>query len=113
MGLSLLDNVSNNTDLVIAHVQRMRYLVEQVQNGTYCDDSINAIQVEFYVRYSEPARVINSIDYNGIMVFGGSPRDINLQVGIGSDSNSTIIVEFGEYGVLTLLSPIDVTDASA
>jgi len=112
MGLSLLDTVSSNTDLAIAHVQRMRDLVEQAQNGTYGDDSIEAIQTEFDARYSETARVIDSIDYNGIGVSWGSPTDINFQVGIGSDSNSTITVVLGEYGVVGLLSSKDVTDAS-
>jgi len=93
-------------------VQRMRDLVEQAQNGTYGDDSIEAIQTEFDARYSETARVIDSIDYNGIGVSWGSPTDINFQVGIGSDSNSTITVVLGEYGVVGLLSSKDVTDAS-
>lgn len=97
MGLSLLDTVSSNTDLVIMHLQRMRDLVEQAQNGTYGDDSTEAIQTEFNARFDEIERVISSINYNGIGVMFGSTRDINFQVGIGSDSNSTITVTLGMY----------------
>ena len=69
MGLDLITTASDSLDLISSHLQRMRDLAEQAANGTYGEDSLNAIQSELVARESEISRIIANTEYNGMGLF--------------------------------------------
>ena len=71
MGLDLLQTASDNLDLITRHLSRIRDLAEQASNGTYGQDSLNAIQAEADSRMAEINRIIANTEYNGISLLGG------------------------------------------
>ena len=95
LGSSLLSVAESNYDIMITHMQRIRDLTEQAANGTYGDDSIEAINAEITARFAEIDRISENAEYNGIKLLNGTvgADGINLQVGIGSDGNSRITLE--------------------
>lgn len=92
MGSSLLSTTGSNYDLVISHLQRIRDLVEQGANGTYAQDSLDAMKAEVTARMAELDRIAQVTEFNGINLMDGSvgTAGINLQVGIDSSTNSQI-----------------------
>lgn len=75
LGTTLIDTASSNLSLVTEHLQRMRDLAEQAANGTYGEDSLNAIQSEIDARTDEINRVMLNTEYNGIKLFEGKETD--------------------------------------
>lgn len=90
IGTNLLSTVENNYDLLTTHLQRIRDLTEQAANGTYGQESIDAIKSEIQARLSEMDRVAASCEFNGISLMDGSAGEINIQCGIDSTANSQI-----------------------
>ncbi len=93
IGASLLSTAESNYDLITTHLQRIRDLTEQAANGTYGEDSIEAIKSEVQARLAEIDRVAESCDFNGIKLMDGSSGEINIQCGIDSTANSSIKLE--------------------
>ena len=93
IGTSLLNTAESNYDLLTTHLQRIRDLTEQAANGTYGQDSIDAIKSEIASRLTEIDRVANSCEFNGIKLMDGSAGAINIQCGIDSSANSQIKLE--------------------
>lgn len=94
IGTSLLNTAESNYDLLSTHVQRIRDLTEQAANGTYAQDSIDAIKAEVEARLKEIDRVAASCEFNGIKLMDGSQTNgINIQCGIDSTANSSIVME--------------------
>ena len=93
IGTSLLNTAESNYDLLTTHLQRIRDLTEQAANGTYGQDSIDAIKSEIESRLTEIDRVANSCEFNGIKLMDGSAGAINIQCGIDSTANSQIKLE--------------------
>ena len=94
IGTNLLSTTESNYDLLATHFQRIRDLTEQAANGTYASDSIDAIKSEVSARLSEIDRIAASCEFNGIKLMDGSQnKGINIQCGIYSDSNSSIVLE--------------------
>ena len=105
MGKDLLTTAEENYSLLTKHLQRIRDLVEQAANGTYGTDSLKAIKTEISTRISEIARISANTDYNGIQLMNGRTTPIKLQIGIKSDTNSTITLAntlFGKADLPTL-----------
>ncbi len=99
IGTSLLSTAESNYDLITTHLQRIRDLTEQAANGTYGEDSIEAIKSEVQARMQEIDRVANSCEYNGIKLMDGSQTNgINIQCGIDSTANSSIMLEADLFG---------------
>lgn len=69
LGLSLLNTAESSLDIVTTHLQRIRDLAEQAANGTYGQDSIDAIQMEIDQRTEEIKRVMATTEYNGIKLY--------------------------------------------
>jgi len=97
MGQTLLSTAESNYDLIISHLQRIRDLAEQGANGTYGEESLDAMKAEVTERYNEIDRIANSTEYNGIKLMDGSTtganaatNGISLQVGVAADTNSQI-----------------------
>ena len=93
IGTSLLNTAESNYDLLTTHLQRIRDLTEQAANGTYGQDSIDAIKSEIASRLTEIDRVAHSCEFNGIQLMDGSAGNINIQCGIDSTANSQIKLE--------------------
>ena len=72
LGLSLLNTAESSLDIVTTHLQRIRDLAEQAANGTYGQDSIQAIQMEIDQRTEEINRIMATTEYNGIKLFEGN-----------------------------------------
>ena len=94
IGSSLLTTASDNYDLITTHLQRIRDLTEEAANGTYGTAAISAIKSEVTARMSEIDRLSKSTDFNGINLMDGSKTSgINIQVGIDSSANSSILLD--------------------
>ena len=74
MGLDLIMTASDSLNVITAHLQRMRNLVEQAANGTYGKDSLQAIQSEIDARAAEIARISSNTEYNGIKLLEKSDK---------------------------------------
>ena len=99
IGTSLLSTAESNYDLITTHLQRIRDLTEQAANGTYGEDSIDAIKSEIQARMQEIDRVANSCEYNGIKLMDGTQTNgINIQCGIDSTANSSILLDADLFG---------------
>ena len=91
MGSSLLETAEGTLDVVQSNLQRIRDLTEQAANGTYGSDAMVAIKSEIAGRLAEVSRIAETTDFNGKKLLDGSMNSgVNLQVGIGADSNSII-----------------------
>ena len=85
--------------MITTHLQRIRDLTEQAANGTYGEDSIDAIKSEIQARMQEIDRVANSCEYNGIKLMDGTQTNgINIQCGIDSTANSSIVLDADLFG---------------
>ncbi len=90
IGSSLLSTAESNYDLIVTHLQRIRDLTEEAANGTYGQDSIDAIKAEVTARLEEIDRIAASTEFNGINLLDGTAGAINLQIGIDSTANSRL-----------------------
>ena len=94
IGSSLLSTTESNYDLIATHLQRIRDLTEQAANGTYGQDSIDAIKAEIGARWDEIDKIAASTEFNGIKLLDGSKTGgITLQVGIDSTTNSKLTLD--------------------
>ena len=117
MGIDMLDTASDNADLISNHVSRIRDLCMQGVNGTYGEQSLNAIKLEVKARAEEINRIVDSTEYNGIKLFGEKdsdgnviPKILNLQIGIDGSESSRISVKTSfDIEGLNKLSEIDIT----
>lgn len=121
IGNNLLETASSSAELIFKHVSRIRDLCEQACNGTYGEQSKNAIRAEVSGRLDEINRIISGTEFNDIKVFGDgkSNNQISLQIGITSQPNSHISVdtslnlyELSTFDNLDISSPetLDVID---
>ena len=60
MGLDMITTAQDSLSLISDHLSRIRDLAEQAANGTYGQDSLNAIQSEVTARLAEGSRIINN-----------------------------------------------------
>lgn len=112
IGINLLSTVESNYDLLTTHLQRIRDLTEQAANGTYGQESIDAIKSEIQARLSEIDRVANSCEFNGIKLMDGSSGAINIQCGIDSTTNSKIELSSNLFAKSTASALMGVSSTS-
>ena len=106
-GIDMLTTLEDTYNLLTDHLQRIRDLTEQAANGTYGDDSKNAIEAEVTARLSEIERIAANAEFNGIALMAGTAGAINLQVGIKDDANSQIALAatlFSKNDVATMFA---------
>ena len=99
MGASMLDTAEGVLSVISDNLTRIRDLTEQAANGTYGSDAMTAIKTEVQARMDEITRLAKSSEFNGKLLFDptnpeGISADIKLQVGITSDSTSTIDIRW-------------------
>lgn len=115
-GSDMLTTAEESYNLLTSHLQRVRDLTEQAANGTYGEDSLEAIQAEITSRLSEIDRISANCEFNGIHLMDASvTANINLQVGIYGDANSQIALDkslFAKSDTKTLLGEEVATVAS-
>lgn len=71
MGLDMVQTASSSLETISDKLSRMRALAVQAQNGTYGNDSIDAINSEANALAKEINRIISNTEYNGINLFKG------------------------------------------
>lgn len=91
MGLDMLTTQEGVLGIINDYLQRIRDLTMQAANGTYGSASLGAIKTEVEQRMEEINRLCSITDFNGTYLLDGSKSgDINLQVGLYSDTQSII-----------------------
>jgi flagellin len=94
-GADMLATLEDTYALISTHVQRVRDLTEQAGNGTYGQQSLEAIKSEITARLEEINRIAANCEYNGIyMMDGTTPQatsGIDIQVGIDSQDTKSKI----------------------
>ena len=74
MGLDLLSTASENLDLISDKLTRLRALAEQSANGTYGEQSKQAINAEANALVDEIERLYYTTEYNGIRLYYSKKR---------------------------------------
>ena len=69
MGLDMVNTASESLSLIEDKLQRLRTLATQVSNGTYGEQSKQAINAEANALVDEIDRLQNTTEYNGIKLF--------------------------------------------
>ena len=72
MGTDLVETASSTIEIMQNHAMRIRDLCEQAANGTYGEQSRQAIQAEIEAHIEEFERIKANAEYNGIDLFAGS-----------------------------------------
>ena len=72
MGLDMVQTAGSAMDEIAEKTERLRYLAEQAQNGTYGEDSIRAMNQEAAALVNEIERISEKAEYNGQKLFGAS-----------------------------------------
>ena len=76
MGMDLISTAEGSLSQIQDKLQRLRDLQEQASNGTYGEESLNAINAEVNALVDEVNRLYSTAEYNGLKLFGadsGSP----------------------------------------
>ena len=89
-GSDMLATLEDNYSLLSSHVQRVRDLTEQAANGTYGNDSKNAIKAEIKARLDEIDRISANCEFNGRHMMDNTMSNIAIQVGLDGSGNSRI-----------------------
>jgi len=71
MGLDMLTTAEENLNLISDKLTRLRDLATQASNGTYGEQSLNAINAEANALVDEIERLYNTTEYNGINLAKG------------------------------------------
>ena len=79
MGLDLISTAEGTLSQIEDKLQRLRALAEQASNGTYGEQSLNAINAEANALVDEINRLYSTAEYNGIKMFGHKATN---QVGV-------------------------------
>ena len=115
-GADMLTTLEDTYALVSSHLQRVRDLTEQAANGTYGQDSLEAIQSEITARLDEVDRIAANCEFNGLKMMDGTiTNDIALQVGLYSGADSQITLSatlFDKADVATLFGEAKANVAS-
>ena len=81
MGLDLISTAEGTLSQIEDILQRLRTLAEQAANGTYGEQSLNAINAEANALVDEINRLYSTAEYNGIKLFDQEtqiPDDPNI-----------------------------------
>ena len=99
----MLTVLEDTYSLVSSHIQRVRDLTEQAANGTYGEQSKEAIKAEIEARLQEINRITANCEFSSNKLMDGSMSGIAIQVGIDSSADSRIEL------IDELFGPADVT----
>ena len=114
MGLDLISTAEGTLSQIEDKLQRLRALAEQASNGTYGEQSLNAINAEANALVDEIERIYNNTEYNGINLMKGrvvgteeskfikdiDRRDTSKMTTLAS-VDETQKLEYGTYSIST------------
>lgn len=109
-GADMLATLEDTYALVTSHIQRVRDLTEQAANGTYGQESLEAIEAEITARLQEVDRIAANCEFNGLKMMNASMGEISLQVGLDGTDDSQIVLAadlFAAADVKTLFGNTD------
>ena len=90
-GADMLATLEDNCSLIANHLQRVRDLTEQAANGTYGQQSKEAIKAEITSRLDEINRIAANCEFNGNSLMKGDfSSGLSIQVGLDGTDNSQI-----------------------
>ena len=103
--LDMVNTALDALSVMSDYSTRLRNLAMQVQNGTYGDKSIDAINTEAVSIINELYRTKNNAEYNGISLFGGleKPADITFPNGT-TEKKYEFIVEVARRDTSSMTS---------
>ena len=99
MGLDLLVTASETLSLIQDRVQRLRDLQEQASNGTYGEQSLQAINQECNALVDEINRLYLSCEYNGINLFLETTTNADGEAEILQEVYADSSTTFEELGI--------------
>jgi flagellin len=94
-GISMLQTADGGAEQVHGLLTRMRELAVQASNGSMSSDDLGNIDKEFQQNFEEINRVSKSVKFNGINLLSGATTSKSFQVGIGTEDEDSIAVDFG------------------
>ncbi len=100
-GVSIIQTAEGAANEVVDILQRMRELAVQSSSETLDDDERDYIQTEFEQLSGEIGRIAEVTEFNGINLSNASST-LDVQVGINSSANDTIIISLGDLQTSTL-----------
>ena len=111
MGLDLVQTASSTLESMGDLTTRLRALATQAQNGTYGNQSINALTKEANAIVSEINRLQTTAEYNGIKLFTGTSGGSLTLVEGGSQANSSS--DIGLQALVSASENANVTGATS
>ena len=94
-GISMLQTAEGGLEEVSSILIRMRELAQQSATGTLGDAERTYLNTEFQQLVLEITRIADSTEFNGAKLLDGSMANLNIQVGIGTGSDSQIALVLG------------------
>ena len=92
MALDMLSTASSNLDLISSHLSRLRDLANISANGTYGQESRDALQAELNSRLSEVSRVLENGEYNNKTLFEETNGVQGISTYSSNDMTSTVVM---------------------
>ena len=89
LGNDMAETAQGALSIMQEHATRIHNLITQAQNGTYDQQSLNAINTEVQSRIDEIDRLYNMTEYNGLYLF----HDNATMASGGSSSSATDFIE--------------------
>lgn len=112
MGLDMVTTAAESLDLINDKLVRLRALAEQAANGTYGEQSLNAVNAEANALVDEIERTYNNSEYNGIKFFGATNEPDAVSLARAVPQNEFISkVKHRNTSSMTALSSVDASAA--
>ncbi len=112
-GISMIQTAEGGLEEVSGILIRMRELSQQAATGTLGDDERQYLDSEFQQLVLEVTRIADSTEFNGTKLLQGTSASLDIQVGIGTGSDSQVTLQLG--AAMTAdglgLTGIDITTA--
>ena len=97
MGLDMVTTASETINEMQNHAERLRALATQARNGTYGQQSLNAIQEEANALVDEIDKLYNTAKFNGISLFNQKEYDIPEYLKTAGTLNGENLIAKEEY----------------
>ena len=100
MGMDMVATAQDSISLMQSHGERIMALWNQAQNGTYGNQSLQAIQSEVNARMAEIERLYNTTEYNGTSLLGYDMPDWTNEVKASAVVNAGADITTNESGFI-------------
>ena len=108
-GFDMTNAASESLSLIEDNLKRLRFLATQASNGTYGNQSLNAVNSEAVVLVDEINRIYSTAEYNGLKVFKpvakieipdgvGTTGDVGVQTPTTYSMRATYSLRATDYG---------------